>query len=575
MTSLASNLRGRLERVVVDARDIAEEGARTAIEALAVHHHEPYGHMSPEDRALRSRLRSHARQLGDRKDPKTGEQKVDHLLTECAYEHWHRMLFARFLAENHLLIEPDSGVAISLEECEEIAKEEGVDPWALASRYAQQMLPQIFRQDNPVLQITLAREYRLKLEKLLASLDPAVFSASDSLGWVYQFWQSKKKEEVNRSENKIGADELPAVTQLFTEPYMVSFLLDNSLGAWWAARRLTEDDLKSATNEAELRRKATIPGVPLEYLRFVRLEDGNWTPAAGTFERWPKNLNALKTLDPCCGSGHFLVAAFLMLVPMRMELEHLTEKDAVDAVLRENLHGLELDQRCVELAAFALALTAWKYPEAGGYRLLPRMNVACSGLSVSAKQEDWVSLAGTNKNLRHSLEELYRQFKNAPSLGSLINPGSSLIHGGLFEHKWEEISPLLERALSGEKDEEKYEASVVAMGISKAAHLLSQEYQWVITNVPYRSSNDLDDIIRDFSEKKYSKGATDLATIFLLRILEYLSNSGNSSLVMPQNWLVQPTYKSFRLELLSKHGIKSIARLGPGAFQEVTSCQVV
>ena len=69
-----------------------------------------------------------------------------------------------------------------------------------------------------------------------------------------------------------------------------------------------------------------------------------------------------------------------MLVPMRMEREGLSARDAVDAVLRENIHGLELDQRCVELAAFALALTAWKYPDAGGYRVLPELNVACSGL---------------------------------------------------------------------------------------------------------------------------------------------------------------------------------------------------
>jgi hypothetical protein len=60
--------------------------------------------------------------------------------------------------------------------------------------------------------------------------------ASDSLGWVYQFWQAKRKDEVNASEVKIGADELPAVTQLFTEPYMVDFLLHNSLGAWWVTR---------------------------------------------------------------------------------------------------------------------------------------------------------------------------------------------------------------------------------------------------------------------------------------------------------------------------------------------------
>ena len=178
------------------------------------------------------------------------------------------------------------------------------------------MLPQIFRLDSSVFQLTLPPEHQQKLERLLAELPQDVFFASDSLGWVYQFWQADNKDAINKSEVKIGSRELPAVTQLFTEPYMVSFLLDNALGAWWATRRLTAEDLKNASSEEELRQKAAIPGVPLEYLRFVQQADGTWTPAAGTFADWPDSLAKLKLLDPCCGSGHFLVAAFLMLVPM-------------------------------------------------------------------------------------------------------------------------------------------------------------------------------------------------------------------------------------------------------------------
>jgi hypothetical protein len=256
VSTLSTELRNKLERTIVQAREVAEAGAKAALEALAVHHYEPYGHMSPEERKLRNHLRARARQLGDKQNQK-GELELYHLIRECAYEHWHRMLFARFLAENVLLIEPEMGIAISLEECEELAKEEGKDLWILASEFAQHILPQIFRSDDPVLRVTFASEHRLKLEKLLNDMEPAIFTASDSLGWVYQFWQSKRKKEVNQSGNKIGADELPAVTQLFTEPYMVSFLLDNSLGAWWAARRLTEADLQNTENENELRSKAS------------------------------------------------------------------------------------------------------------------------------------------------------------------------------------------------------------------------------------------------------------------------------------------------------------------------------
>ena len=122
---------------------------------------------------------------------------------------------------------------------------------------------------------------------------------------------------------------------------------------------LSDSDLKSANSEEELRSKAAIPDVPLEYLRFVKQEDGAWKPAAGSFVGWPDNLAEFKMLDPCCGSGHFLAAVFLMLVPMRMELEGLSIQEAVDMVLRDNLHGLEIDLRCTEIAAFNLALSAF------------------------------------------------------------------------------------------------------------------------------------------------------------------------------------------------------------------------
>ena len=224
-TTLQPELRRSLERAITDARAAAEAGARAALEALAVQHREPYPHMDEPQRRLRRRLRAHARQLGDRRDAGSGSQDIERLVQECAYEHWHGMLFARFLAENNLLIEPEMGVAVTLDECEELARaQDGSsnlgDKWMLAARFAHAMLPQVFRADLPVFDVSFAQEHRQRLEALVEGLPADVFTASDALGWVYQFWQSQKKSEVNRSAAKIGADELPAVTQLFTEPYM-------------------------------------------------------------------------------------------------------------------------------------------------------------------------------------------------------------------------------------------------------------------------------------------------------------------------------------------------------------------
>ena len=150
-----------------------------------------------------------------------------------------------------------------------------------------------------------------------------MFVADDSLGWVYQFWQSEQKDAVNKSGKKIGADELPAVTQLFTEDYMVLFLLHNTLGAWWAGTAASERRRRRIRGgRAQGRRTAR--RAPGTISAFCRATTAKWRPAAGTFDGWPKAAKEITVLDPCMGSGHFLVFALPMLVAMRMREEGLS-----------------------------------------------------------------------------------------------------------------------------------------------------------------------------------------------------------------------------------------------------------
>ncbi len=329
--ALPPDLRALLARSIQQARRTGEAGARQALQSLAVDRPKPFDSMSLRDKSLRNRLRMSGRQVGDQRDRKTPTRRIDHLAHEVVYEHWHRMLFARFLAENGLLRDPEHGVDLSLDDCRELAEDAGVDPREFAGRCAEHMrLPEIFRRDDPELELSLPPETRQELARLLDGLPEAVFTAPDSLGWTYQFWQAERNEEVNRSGVKIGADELPAVTQLFTERYMVLFLLHNTIGAWRAGNLLADrtDLAESAESEEQLRRLARLEkggGYDVSYLRFVRgvreededgARTGPWRPAAGSLPDWPRDASALRVLDPCCGSGHFLVEAFGLLVPL-------------------------------------------------------------------------------------------------------------------------------------------------------------------------------------------------------------------------------------------------------------------
>jgi hypothetical protein len=565
MATLSRDLRRELERAVIQARRVAEEGARKALDQLAVHHHEPWGSLKPDQRALRNRLRAHGRQLGDRRDEKRGTQAIDHLVRECAYEHWHRMLFARFLAECDLLIEPESGMPLSLDECRQLAREQSADWLALASDFAVGMLPQIFRQGDPVLEVALPPETRQELEELLKGLSAEVFAADDSLGWVYQFWQAERKDEVNASGEKIGADELPAVTQLFTEDYMVLFLLHNTLGAWWAGKVLTANPelASSAKDEDGLRATCSLQGYEWTYLRFVRQgEDGPWRPAAGTFDGWPRAARDLKVLDPCMGSGHFLVFALPILVAFRMEEEGLSREHAVEAALRDNLFGLEIDPRCTQIAAFNLALAAWRMV---GYRPLPALNLACSGVGINAKEEDWLKLGGKDERLRGAMQKLYHLFQQAPVLGSLIDP--KRVGGTLFAAEFKRVRPLLEQALSAEEtDESMGELAVAAQGIVKAARILADTFTLIPTNVPYLGREGHAQALMDFADLYAPDASADLSTLMLHRCLEFLGPRCTVSIVLPQNWWVGKSYTEFRKRLLGETTWRLAAVLGEEAW---------
>jgi len=566
MASLDRNLRRDLENAVKKARRVAEAGARDAVNQLAVGHHEPWSSLSPDQRKLRNRLRAHGRQLGDKLDEKKGTQSIDRLTGECAYEHWHRLLFARFLAENDLLVEPESGMALSLDECRELAREQSKDWLVLASDFAQRMLPQIFRAGDPVLEVALPPEKRQELEAILEGLPREVFIADDSLGWVYQFWQAEQKDTVNASENKIGAEELPAVTQLFTEDYMVLFLLHNTLGAWWAGKVLADkpDLARSATSEDELRTACAVQGIEWSYLRFVR-EGDIWRPAAGTFPGWPTAAKALTVLDPCMGSGHFLAFALPMLVALRREEEKLSIAEAVDAVLRDNLFGLELDPRCTQIAAFNVGLTAWKL---AGYRPLSPMNLASSGLEVVGKERDWVALAAGNSRAEAGMKALYELFQQAPLLGSLIDP--SVLDADLHRAGFEDLAPLLEQAIAAEPEGDRAELAVVARGLAAAGRILSRKFTLVATNVPYLTQIRQDPRLRKYAERYFSDSKNDLAMTFLERVRRATSAGGTSAMVVPQHLLFLVRYERLRQRLLRDCRFDFVAPLGTNAFETIS-----
>jgi len=476
------------------------------------------------------------------------------------------MLFARFLAENGLLREYDGDQPIDLDECRALAADFKLDIWVYAAVCAQKMLPGVFRLDDPALELKLDGAAQVELNSLMAGMPSEIFKATDSLGWVYQYWQAKRKDEVNASGVKIGAKELSPVTQLFTEDYMVDFLLHNTLGAWWAGKigPIEAATEKEARAKVGLDAKNGLPAVVWTYLRFIQnAETKKWTPAGGTFDGWPKKAKDITFLDPCMGSGHFPAFALPILARMRLEEEGDTAQENIHAVLKYQIHGLELDQRCCQIGAFNLALTAWKV---AGFQQLPPLNVACCGIAPRAKLEDWVKLGGNDEKLKAGMVRLHKLFEQAPVLGSLINPGSK--YRDFLIATYQEIRPILEVALSAEAgDEVSQEMSVSARGIAKAAELLASSFVLVATNVPYLGRGKQDERLRDYCADVHPEAKADLAACFFERCLDFCSHQGTAVIVTPQNSLFTVSYVEFRKTLLSRASLNSCVWLGEHAFE--------
>ena len=317
-----------------------------------------------------------------------------------------------------------------------------------------------------------------------------------------------------------------------------------------------------------LRAACALPGAEWDYLRFVRDDEGNgpWRPAAGTFPGWPQRAAEITYLDPCCGSGHFLVEAFAILAGLRQAEEGLSPQEAARAVLRDNLHGLEIDGRCVQIAAFNVALAAWRL--AGGPVTLPVPHIAWVGAPPPLPKSEFVGLANDDAELQRGLEALHELFGRAPLLGSLIElTGGDLVDPTRIARLEQSISALVEKMRGAEP--ERAEGALAARGMADAAAILSRHFTLQATNVPFLSASKMSADLRRYVSTRFQSGKGDLATSFLCVMLSHCSSNSTIALVAPQNWYQLGSYRRLREQLLRDYRINLACDLGPSAFHDM------
>ena len=210
-----------------------------------------------------------------------------------------------------------------------------------------EILPNLFEKTDNYSELLLNISFNNPdgiVRQLIDNISEDDFTEVEIIGWLYQYYISEQKDLINNvlKSKAIKKEEIPAVTQLFTPEWIVKYMVDNSLGKYWIERNKNsslKDELKYFIADNE----------QTDEIQAI-LESRNQTV----------NIENIKFLDPCMGSGHILVYAFDVFFKIYQEFGYI-EKEIPQLILENNLFGLDIDKRAFQLAYFALMMKARKY----------------------------------------------------------------------------------------------------------------------------------------------------------------------------------------------------------------------
>lgn len=458
-----------------------------------------------------------------------------------------------------------------------------------------------------------------------------------TLGWVYQYWNDPEREAIDAKLNaggKVESHEIASKTQLFTERYIVDWLLQNSLGPMWLAMcrkhawtsEVEADGTLQRLEErrVEWRAKRDAGEVSLTELMPLHTDaERRWAYYVpqpipeDAVTHAAESVRDLKILDPAVGSGHFLVAATDLLVALyHEEARHRgvhthpewTDRAIVERILSHNLHGIDLDPRAVQIAAAALWLKARQIaPDARPERL----NLVASNLRLASLAGDDPALV----ELRFEVERetgipsdltdtIVHALRGADHLGSLLKVDHAVDRA--IEAHEETVGPRFAPLQQAMFDQSPPQQGQIAFESAAARRSLLERLETFLSR---RTSGDdlglrlhgeqlaagvrfvrlaregaYDLVVANppyqgtskmaqskYVEEHYALGKADLYAAFLLRGLELVRSGGVSAMLTMRNWMFIQQFMELREHLLTEHDFRALGDFGVGAFDEVAN----
>jgi type II restriction/modification system DNA methylase subunit YeeA len=375
------------------------------------------------------------------------------------------------------------------------------------------------------------------IKELVSSIAEEDWKEPEIIGWLYQYYISGKKDEVFadlKKNKKITKEDIPAATQLFTPKWIVQYMLQNSLGRLWLASH-SDPELKARwvyyIEEAEQE--------PEVEKQLQELKNPNLCPLD------------IKVLDPCCGSGHILVYAFDLLYEIYQSYGY-PESDICELILKNNIYGLDIDDRVVKMASFALLMKARsKNREVFNEQI--KLNIC------AIQESNWLDRE-TREILVNSEAPEIEQRRQQDIIKYLADTfWDAREYGSILNVKQMELEFLEQKPDRG-KDLKKLP------GLIQQARIMSGKYEVVCTNPPYMGNRGMNSRLSDFIKSNYQDSKTDFFAVFMEKCRGFLKNNGYYSLITQPSWLFLHTYQKLREKITRNDTIYSLLHMGRGIF---------
>lgn len=374
------------------------------------------------------------------------------------------------------------------------------------------------------------------LARLISDIDEdSWLNQVQIIGWLYQYYIQMPKDELIHAKKQYKTDDIPFVTQLFTPDWIVRYLVENTLGNYYV-RMNPETDL-TENWEYFIKNNSSSDDI--------------------------KKLEDIKFIDPCMGSGHILVYAFDLLLTFYQENGYAA-RDAAELILKNNLYGLDIDERAYQLSYFSLMMKARQYNR----KILTlgiSPNIYCiKNVRIEQSLKDYLAtryyVSDELINRFNLVNERANLYGSILDVSSLTNQDIKFLYENLnyiLDIQYKNLEELLFQ-------EEIKRDLLPALRICE---LLKQQYDFVVTNPPYLSSSLMPKELKQFTTKAYKDCKSDMFAVFIKKCIQFSESNGYVGMITPYVWMFISSYETLRNYVLNNLNISGLIQLEYNAFE--------